>query len=436
MRYIKNTNILFIIVTLLISNTISASNLQELYVLAKQNDPLIQAAQQTHFAAMQQCNIARGALLPTINATAHSTGNRHSSSTQPYHNYNSNAFAINLEQPIFRLTDWHRLYQANAATKQAHAVYASAEQDLILRLTTNYFAVQGATDALDAAQAKRKAFARSLEQARQRFKAGVIAITEVHEAQARYDGAKAQVITAANFLANNKEKLRVIVGSNTNKFAKLKTLLQLPTPKPNKIEHWVAATSKQNLAIQASQHAVQVAQQTMHANAAEHLPTLKLTSQITRDRGNDPLYAPGRTAKSIGLNLTMPLFAGGATYAKTRQARFNYVAAKHNYTQTYRTAESAARQAFNGVVTQISEVAARKQAVKSNRSALAAVKASYKAGIRTIVDVLNAQSNLIEAERQYYSARYGYILESLKLKQAAGILAPADIAQVNKMFAL
>lgn len=412
-----------------------ASDLLDLYKLAQNNDPIIQAAHQEQLATAQALSIQKGLLLPQISATVSSTGNK----TNTSQDYNNNGMVINLTQAIFNLPNWHNIIQAKYQAKQGNAKYAAAEQELIVRLATNYFSVQNARDNLNFATAKRKAFARQLEQTKQRFKAGLIAITDVHASQARHDIAKAEEIIATNNLANTKELLRVIVGTIPKKLAKLKTTIKLNKPKPNKIEHWVQAATAQNLNIEYARQQMAIAKQAMQSNITAHFPTLDLTASHSKTINKNPNIISSILRDShnqtIGLKINIPIFSGGITNARAKQARFSYMAAKHQLTKQYREITSATRQAFRSVLSKISEVTALKQAVKSGQSALEATEASYNAGTRTIVDFLNAQSDLLEAKKNHANARYQYILETLKLKQAAGTLSPDDVGAVNKMLA-
>lgn len=411
--------------------------------MAKQNDPVIQAKKAEQLAALEVKPQALAEFLPTISANATNlannikatSGNSLSSSTTGNNSsttithYNQSTYGLTLTQPIFYYQQWVAYAKSDEQVKGANAAYGAAEQDLIVRTAQKYFAVLKAIDALKYAKAQRKAFAKFLEQTQQRFKVGLIAITDVQIAKAQHDNAYAQEIAAENELENQKEKLREIVGLPIQQLSTLREDLTLKTPDPANLEQWVNTALDQNLSLQASKSKVNSARADIKMAQADHLPTLNVQSDLQRQTST-PLSA-STTTSDVMLKVALPIFSGGATRSKTKQAVYTYEKNQKEMETLYRQIESNTRQSYRGVLTQISQVKALKQAIISNTSALKATDAAFNVGTRTIVDVLKAQSDLIQAEQNYANARYEYILQSVQLKQAAGTLSPEDIQHIN-----
>jgi outer membrane protein len=442
----KKSLLLIITFTLwiMLAHLAKADDLLTIYQLAKTNDPTLQAKKSEQLATSEAKPQALAKFLPEINANATNkalnekatsgnalnaaqTGNFNTTTTVTH--YNQSTYCLTLTQPIFYYQQWIANAKADEQVKGANATYGAAEQDLIVRTVQNYFAVLKAIDALKYAKAQRKAFAKFLEQTEERFKVGLIAITDVQIAKAQHDNAYAQEIAAENALANQQENLREIVGQPIESFSFLKEDLTLQTPEPANLEQWVNTALEQNLSLQASRSRVRSARADIKIAQAHHLPTLNIQSDLQRQTST-PLNASTLTS-DVMLNVTFPIFSGGATRSKTKQAVYTYEQHQKEMETLYRQVESSARQAYRGVLTQIAQVKALKQAIISNTSALQATDAAFNVGTRTIVDVLKSQSDLIQAEQNYANARYDYILQSVQLKKAAGTLSPEDVQHIN-----
>ncbi len=433
------------ILFLMIPLTGHTEDLLSVYRTAKSNDPTLQAAKAGQLSAAEASPQALANFLPTIRATAANTANHNSSiyantkdngttsssttTGTTSQSYNQSTYGLALTQPIFYYQQWVQYAQATEQVKQANATYAAAEQDLIVRTVQAYFGVLKAYDALKFARAQRVALGKFLDQTEQRFKVGLIAITDVQIAKAQRDSAYAQEISAENTLANAKEVLRQITDKPMDKFYFLRDELTLKSPEPNNIEKWVVTALDQNFTLQASRFGVAVSRQNIKINEGGHFPTISVNGNITSSTSTPS--TPTNTNSSIGLQVALPLFSGGAVNSKTRQAVYNYEQIQKQMETLYRQVESNTRQAYRGVLTQISQIQALKQAIISNASALKATDAAFRVGTRTIVDVLNSQTSLIQAEQNYANARYDYILQSIQLKQAAGTLSPEDVQHIN-----
>jgi len=259
----------------------------------------------------------------------------------------------------------------------------------------------------------------------------LIAITDVHEAQAQYDLTVAQEINADNLLANTRETLQEITGQYEQAPQLLQDEIPLLRPDPADIEQWVSKATEQNLGLKSSQFAQQVASEETNRQRSGHFPTLDIVANRNISNSNSSFGSESETDR-IALQLNVPLFAGGAVNSRTRQAAYRAEAAKQNLLQTRRSVVRQTRNAYLGVIAEISRVKALNQAVISSAKANEATQAGFEVGTRTIVDVLLSQRELFRAKRDYARSRYDYILNTLRLKQAAGTLNIADIEAINK----
>ena len=256
---------------------------------------------------------------------------------------------------------------------------------------------------------------------------GLITITDVQEAQARFDSAVAQEIEAQNQVDNAKEALREISGEYDDRFQKLSERMPLRRPKPSSPDAWVEKALGSNPSLRSASYAVDIARQNVRLESAEHYPTLDLNASYS-DSNSGTVKSEGG---QVSLQLNVPLFQGGAVLSRTREAAFRHEATKEQLEQLQRSIIRQVRDAYRGVLTAISQVKALDQSRTSNRSALEATQAGFEVGTRTIVDVLDAQRDLFRAERDYSQARYSYILSDLSLKRAAGQISEADLERIE-----
>jgi outer membrane protein len=429
--------LILILITLGATLSAQAEDLMAIYQLALDNDPQLQAAKEQLRAARESKSLARSQILPTIGLGATYDRVRSEYKTLqgvPYDvdsTSHDKALALNLTQPIFRVDRLLQLEQADSTIAQAEAEYAAAEIDLMVRSTTTYFNILTAEDDLRVAKAEREATGRQLEQAQQRFDVGLIAITDVHEAQAAFDAARASEIAAENSLGNAWEALFEIIGPQPKQeLAKLGDDLTLNPPVPNDPQEWSDTAQQQNYSIIAARAGLESLKQQIDISRAGHYPTLDLVGAYTMVR-SDADTATELDSGSIGLSLEVPIYTGGAVSAQTRQAQANFRANQQGLDQTRRAVNRQVRDAYRGVLSTISQVEALKAATVSAQSALESTQAGYEVGTRTIVDVLNVQRNLFSSQRDYLNSRYSYIINGLNLKSAAGTLSESDLQQVN-----
>lgn len=421
------------------ANIANAEDLLAVYEISYCNDPTLQIAKETFLAARESLPQARAQFLPVVKASAtHAEftlggipgilfGTVNAVPTNEA--FFSNVYHVSLSQPIYNFSHWAQFAQASETVKAANLTFAAAEQDLILRSAERYFNVLKAQDNLTYAIAQRTAFKKLFEQTEERYKAGLIAITDVEIARARYDNAQSQEIVAEANLANEKVRLQEITCIKITDYAILKNDLPLIAPDCT-MEDWVSKSLAQNLELQAACYTTAAARADVKIKKADHLPTVDLVSDFYYA---DP--APTSTSRfstsQLGLRVSVPIFNGGGTSSKVRQSVHNYLKADNDHERLLRVTDSNARQAYLNICTNIDQVKALTQAVVSNEGALKATTESFNSGTRTIVDVLNAETDLIRAKTDLAQARYNYILETLRLKKAAGMLCPQDLAHVN-----
>lgn len=419
-------------------------NLLDIYRQAAQGDPQILAAAAAHRAALEARPQSLAQFLPQISAGASASRNRETVSNvsgpsffvDNTYNYNTHGYALNLQQAVYHHDYYVQLRQADSRIAQADASYGAAEQDLIVRSATLYFDALAARDSQSFAHAERDAIARQLEQAKQRYDVGLIAITDVQEAQARYDLTTAQAIAADNQLASQDEAVRELTGAQHDKLLGLGETMSLAAPQPNDMEQWVKTALAQNLQLSAAQAALKTAQEEVSRRRAGHLPSLDLLgSHNFQSIGGGTLGGRDDASSAVTLQLNVPLFSGGLVSSRTREAVQLQEQSREQLEQIRRATERQSRDAFRGVTTSISTVNALKQAVTSSQTALEAAEAGNEVGTRTMIEVLDAQSNLFRAKRDYARARYDYLLNTLRLKQAAGTLSPKDLESVNGFLA-
>lgn len=431
-----------------------AEDLGDAYERAVQSDPLLREAEANKLAALEAKPQARALLLPQANLIASRTeqdqdGDQlildfetETPTLVPViqeSDFSQTGLTFQLQQTIFRWDQWVALRQADSAVAQAEANYRAAQLDLMTRVAQRYFDVLAARDTLESEEVAKESIARQLEQAEKRFEVGLIAVTDVQEAQAAYDQAVAAQIAASRSLATARELLREITGEYFADLATPGEDMPLEPPVPASEEEWVAIAMDQNLNLISSRLGADIAREQIRLQRAQHFPTLDLVASRNEftsegDRFFNAQLIPEDqdfTTDTISLQLNFPIFSGGLTSSRTREAVYRHRAAKEQLERVARETERLARDSYLGVLTGISRVQALDQAVESSRTALEATEAGFEVGTRTTVDVLLSRRNLLAAQTNYARSRYDYVLNLLQLKQAAGTLTADDIGQVN-----
>lgn len=424
------------VLALAVASPAAALNLLEVYRLAEQNDAEFNAARHDYMAAREAWPQARAAVLPQVNASAsYSEVDREIRDTGDTDDFTRENYRIALRQTLFNWQQFAGLDRADREVARAEAEFASVTQDLIIRVADRYFTVLAASEGVRFAQAELEAIERQLDQAQERFEVGLIAITDVKAAQASYDLAVSREIRARNDLENAREDLRRLLGQPAGELSRLVDDLEFSLPDPDDPDRWVETAIEQNPDLLAALAGAEAARHGVRQARAGHYPTLDLVASYDRDRGVRDATIPGGEAdidsQTIGIELNLPLFAGGATTSGTREARSGFEASQSRVVSARRGAEQGTRNAYRGLTASISQVRALARAVESNEAAVEATRAGFRVGTRTAVDVLNALRDLYSAERDYAQARYDYVLNHLRLKQAAGTLTEDDVRLVN-----
>lgn len=416
-----------------------AADLIQIYEMALESDPQLSAAQSSRDSAGETRPQALAKLLPEVSLSAAATridyDPHNESILRGKESYGTNDATLSLKQALVRFDRWITLDQSKYVIEGSKAEYDFAYLDLMWRVAQAYFKILAYEDNLDLTRAEMRAISRQLDQAKQRFDVGLIAVTDVHEVQAAYDQARANEIDAVNALDGAWEALREIVAGYEGKtLSQLRDNIPLNPPKPNNIDTWTETALKRNPEIIASINASEVARKTIDLQRSGHLPALDLVAQATNENSySDYGYGNPADMGTIGLQLSVPIYTGGEVSSRTRQARYDFQTASDKLEQTRRKVKRDVSDAFRGILTSISRVKALGSATRSAESALEATQAGFDVGTRTMVDVLDAQRNLFRARRDFTAAHYEYILNGLKLKMGAGTLKVEDLQLINSL---
>ena len=432
-----------------------AESLIEIYQMALRNDPSIHESEANRSATLQSKPQARGLLLPQVDANAtwsdsNADGVRNTTiggiNTPSVFETEQDGWrwSVQLSQTLFRWDQWAALKRSSKQVAQAEADYLVAGQDLMIRVSQRYFDVLATQDTLESEQASKEAIGRQLEQAKKRFEVGLIAITDVQEAQAGYDQAVATEILAKRNLATAKEFLREIAGYFEGPLVTPKNEIPLVAPSPADADIWVDTALRQNANVLSSELGAQIARADLDSARGGHLPTVDIVATHTETdisgtgtfagRDGTPNTSPTGTASTddqIQIRFALPIFRGGSTSARVKEASYLHIAARERFERAARQAKRETRDAYLGVVSEIARVKALDQARASAQTALEASEAGFDVGTRTTVDVLIARRQLFIADVNYARSRYDYILNVLLLKQAAGTLGVNDVAEIN-----
>lgn len=413
-----------------LSHTAAAEGLVEVYRQAADSDPQLKSAAATLQADLEVKPQARALLLPNIGASADLNKNfAVDTGAQSGVDFTTNSIGVNLRQPLYREANRVQNRQAESQVDQAQADFLAAQQDLVLRVSEAYFGVLSALDSLTFATAEKESIARQLEQANRRFEVGLITITDVHEAQARFDLAVAEEIRARNALADAREALADLTGQFYDTLEALKGRLPLDLPDPADPDYWVRQALKSNPELLSLTYSVETARENIALQKAGHYPTVDLVAGYS---DSDNSLSGDTRGAVVGVEFQISLYQGGAVESRAREAAYRYEAARENLEDQQRAVTRIVRNTYRGITATISRVKALDQARLSTQSALEATEAGFDVGTRTIVDVLDAQRDLFAARRDFAQSRYDYILNQLRLKRGAGQLTEADLQSLSQ----
>lgn len=419
-----------------------AEDLLQIYHAAQSQDSVFASARASKQAGEEKLTQGRSLLLPSVNLSANTTKNNVSTTyatpippllNSGTINYNNHGYGVSLVQPLFREQNWATYNESELQVAISEAQYKVAEQDLILRSAQTYFDVLIAQDNVQLTAAQKTAISEQLEQAKRNFEVGTATVTDTYEAQARYDLIVAQELSAANNLEIKRRSLQQLVNGNIGELNELGPAFKLEAPVPSDVQKWVDDAERGNYQIAIAQAASEIADREVDRNRGGHLPTVDLVATYNKNIANGGMFGATDTrTTAVGVQLNMPLFQGGAIQSKWREAEANSEKAKQDLENARRNVELQTRQAYLGVVSGISQVQALQQALKSSESLLDASKLGQQVGVRTNLDVLNAQQQLFSTRRDLYQAQYNYLVSQLSLKAAVGALSEGDISKVNQ----
>ena len=420
----------------------AAADLLAIYREAQGSDAVYAAARASYAAGQEKLPQGLSGLLPSVSISGNTLYNDRDiqfRTITPSSNarYNSNTLSVTATQPLFRMQNWVTYEQSKNQVSQAAAQFLQIGQDLIVRVAQGYFDVLLAENNVTLAVAQKTAFAEQLAQAKRNFEVGTATITDANDAQARHDLAASQEIAAQNDLEIKKQALRQIIGRHPQALSRLGNRFSPALPAPNNMESWVEQSATSSYQIKTAQAALDIATQEIAKNRGGHLPTLDAVAAYTDSAQGAGIqggasFGFDTTQRYIGLQLAVPIYQGGLINSKVREAIAAQEKARQDLENTRRTVALSARTSFLGVTNGVAQIKALDAALISGQSSLDSTKLGQEVGVRTQVDVLNAQQQLISTRRDYAQAIYTYAINVLKLKAAAGTLVEDDLAYVNQ----
>ena len=434
-----------LLIVILSCTYLSAENILEIYNEALENDPTYKSAEYSYLADKEIVVQGRAALLPSITLSGTTNWNEYYQNDVLQQEYNSFSKSARVTQPLFRLDTWFNFKRSKSLTNAAEADFAYEQQNLLLRTAELYFGVLRAIDNLNAAISEEKAIKKQLDQAQQRFEVGLSAITGVQEAQLAFDLSKAARISTEGNLFSAREALNALIGREIFSLNELGDDLNVSSPYPNSKEEWVELALKNNYQLKASYLRKDAAKNNARNAASNHLPKIDIVGSGSDSETNQFNYEgfeingqgipiPAVTGRrNYAIQMSVPIFQGGAVSSRRKQAYSQYNQADENSLFTERRVIQEVRSQFSNVATLVANVTAQKQAVISATSALEATQVGYKVGTRNVVDLLQAEKNLYSAEKNLANAKYDYILANLRLALAAGTISPSDIVDINNL---
>lgn len=428
--------VLPLLISLIIAPSAFAENLIQVYEQTRQTNPDLKSALANREKAYAAISGERASLLPQLGLSA-SYSLSHGYRENDDVNGKSGNLGLSLSQSLFNYSYWKNLDISKQQASIYDIAYQSQEQTLILTASTYYFNVLKALDALSFIEAQKKSIYRQLEQVRQQHKVGLVAITDVQNAQANYDLTIANEVSAVNDLNNALENLRQVSGRFYNNLASIDTEL-FKTEKPIAINKLLQQSENLNLDLLTARLSRDVAKEQIRLAEAGHMPTLTLNASTGLSKSQSYGEKTSNSNKitgdnTIGISFDLPIFSGGATMSKVEQAQYNYVSFSEQLEKANRQVINSVRSSYNNITSAISSIKAYEQSVVSAQSSLDATESGYEVGTRTIVDVLSATTTLYNTKKQLSDAKYDYLISVLTLKNAIGTLNADDLVQLNKM---
>ena len=428
------------------SLNIEADSLLDIYNDALENDPQYKSAEFSYLSGKEIKVQGRAALLPNISINAQTNWNEYYQNGELRNEYNNFNTSARLSQPLIRLDSWFKYRQSKFLTDAAEADFAYSQQALIVRTAELYFNVLRAIDNLSAARSEEKAIKKQLDQIRQRYEVGLSAVTEVQEAQLAFDLSLASRTRVEGEVYTAKESLNALVGREIISLDGLVNDLNVSNPVPASKEEWARKAVENNFRLQAANLRKFASKNNARSVASNHLPKVDIVGVQTESETNQYSFdgfntgggfnitVPDETQRdTYSLQLSMPIFQGGAVISRTKQAYAESNKSSEDALFTERNVIQDVRSQYSNVVTLVANLRAQKQAVVSASSALEATRVGYEVGTRNIVDLLQAEKNLYSAERNQSNAKYDYLITTLRLHLAAGTLTPENLIEINNL---
>ena len=413
------------------------TDLMTIYQEALLNSADLAAAQADTRARQEALPQARSQLLPNIGIGAGASREDIDIDGVGGDRYNTHYYQASLTQPLFRANRWFDYQSAKSLSQQAELEFSATQQNLILEVSQAYFNVLRASDNLATAKAEEDAFERQMQQAQERFDVGLSARTDVLEARAGYDTARAARLTAKTNLDVSYQALTRLTNQDYDSLYGISHELPVLPPSPANLQQWVETASTQNLNLLASRYAIDSAEDGLRSSKAGYAPVVDAFVRYTDTNGGAEIARAGQSANdtaltSFGVELTMPLFTGGLTTSQVRESTYRLTQAEQLSEAQKRRVVESTRNLYRTVTSSVDEIDARRQAIVSAKAALDATQTGYEVGTRNVVDVLESQRNLFRTVRDYNTSRYNYIIDNLSLKQSAGTLSPQDLEELSK----
>jgi len=436
------------LITILLCFSINtgADSLLDIYNDALENDPQYKSAEFSYLSGKEIKVQGRAALLPNISINAQTNWNEYYQNGNLQNQYNNFSSSARLTQPLIRLDAWFKYRQSKFLTDAAEADFAYSQQALIVRTAELYFNVLRAIDNLSAARSEEKAIKKQLDQIRQRYEVGLAAVTEVQEAQLAFDLSFASRTRVEGEVYTTKESLNALVGREIVSLDGLVNDLNVTNPVPASKEEWARKAVENNFRLQAANLRKYASKNNARSVASNHLPKVDIVGVQSESETNQYAFdgintggafnitVPDETQRdTYSLQLSMPIFQGGAIISRTKQAYAESNKSSEDALFAERSVIQDVRSQYSNVVTLVANLRAQKQAVVSASSALEATKVGYEVGTRNIVDLLQAEKNLYSAERNLSNAKYDYLITTLRLHLAAGTLSPENLIEINNL---
>jgi outer membrane protein len=422
----------------------AGADLSTVLTEALTNDPVFGSARFTQEASLEAEPQARAALLPNVSLSASVNETRYhlvSEDTQIQPSYVTTFTTwgptLQVSLPVYRAQLWDSLSQSKLAVRQSELQFAQAREDLIVRVAQAYFDVLASSDALLAIQTNKQAISEQLAQAQREFEVGTKTIVDTHEAKARYDLALAQEQVALGDLVVKKSALRAIVGRDVGDLRPLRDTPELAAPQPADVEAWAHNAEQNSFSVQAARAASEIARrETVRARNA-YRPTVDLSGSVQWQHANNGTpqlpFTYSATSGAVGLIATVPLYTGDLLQSRIREARANERRAEQDLETARRNAGQSARQAYTGADYGLAQVRALESAETSAKTQLESTRTGYQVGVRINLDVLNANTQLFNTQRDLKKARYDFLVNALRLKAAAGTLEDKDAQAINAL---